>query len=104
MNTSRNYKITVSLDFPMSGDSHAESIEIDAGMTRQFKPFDLVKDPDVRAIAQGVSESEARRIKEDRKGMAKEIAAEMTEVILRAIEKRDTENGYTQNVEGMRGE
>ena len=59
-----------------------------------FKPIDICDDRFFRAVSGGVSREEAKIIMKTREDAADILAKEISEFIVSAMKKNDTENGY----------
>lgn len=87
------YQFHLSVTCP-DGQRHTRAFIVEAFSAPQFEPYDMCSEPLTAMMAGGVMPTGAARIDTDRKRLAEQIAAKITEGILNAIKGRDLNNGY----------
>lgn len=95
MNT--QYRFHLYVETPQR-KQYREVFTVDAlqSLPMPFRPIDRCSDPMTAMMASGYTSSMAARIDTERKQLAQQIAAQLTEGILDAIKAQDTHNGYPQ--------
>lgn len=97
------YRFTLCVECP-DGQRHIQDFNVGAFAARQLDPYDLCSEPLSAMMAGGVMQMGAARIDADRKRLAEQVAAALTDGILTAIKSRDLRNGYEQNAQGSQSE
>lgn len=94
MNT--QYRFSLCVECP-DGKRHIQAFNVDAFAAPQLQPYDLCSEPITAMMVVGVMSMGAARIDTDRKRLAEQVSAALTNGILNAIKGRDLQNGYEQN-------
>ena len=87
--------ITVSVTDYM-GETFAYSKDIEPRLIQSFEPMDVCDDEYVAGIVGGVPRKYAAIITARREGFAKELSSEITDGLMKFIERKDTVNGYRE--------
>lgn len=93
MNT--QYRFILHVECP-DGKRYTHAVNVDAFDAPQFDRYDLCSEPMSAMMAGGVMSMGAARIDTDRKQLAEQISASLTDGILESIKARDLRNGYEQ--------
>ena len=93
MNT--RYRFSLCVECP-DGKRHHQDFIVDAFSAPELEPYDLCSDPLSAMAMGGVMRMGAARIDTDRRRLAEQISASLTDGILKAIKGRDLRNGYEQ--------
>lgn len=88
------YVIRIELEDPY-GKRFSAIRRINASALRSsIGPVDVCDDPFIAFVTGGVTRPQLRTVNNDRKKLAEQIAAQITDGIIKTIEKQDTTNGY----------
>jgi len=94
MNTSRNHKITVIVEMPMSTERHVECLEINPAYSEITNPIRFTDSPIGAMLSGNIMEEEATPRKQDREKFAEALSKRLTRGIVKGLESQDTFNGY----------
>lgn len=90
------YEFRLAVELP-NGKRAASCFRVDSMMARHLEPMDVCTDNLTALAVGGKTMLQAERIKEDRRGLARDISDQLTRAILKVIEEQDTLNGYPQS-------
>lgn len=91
------YRFHLAVETP-DGKLHRQALNVEAYKREPmpFRPIDRCDNAMMAMMASGYTPTMASRIDSERKQLAQQIAAQLTEGILDAIKAQDTINGYQQ--------
>jgi hypothetical protein len=81
---------------------YAAGVSVQSYQEEAFAPLAVSDDRFIGFIAGDPSEATARKVVRLRDGVAAELAQQLTDMILDAMRKHDTSNGYPSSADGAR--
>lgn len=102
MNMTRKYQIYVEVAEPMGGQRQAFRLELEPEFNEELRTIKTAG-PEIpislRMATEELLEHQAEPRRLDRKNLAKRLAAQIADSLVKAMEANDTHNGYLKNNE-----
>lgn len=93
----QNYCFRLSIDHPNFGGTTSSAIMVDGFHNREIlRPLDLCDDPMMAMAVGAPPPPTVSQIRFHRQQLARDLAAALTERIMKAFDSKDTRNGYPQ--------